>query len=271
VIDESLVREALESLVADVVPQHAAPGREIVRRARQRESRRRIVATVVSVAVVGLVAVPLAIGWAPTAIDSLAGKGPSVPSVATVTCAPQGTFVAQAEVATSVDGVHFRIVNQTGNPVDVGYRLQPDATWNNLDPVITPPPGTIEVACSRGAGRTRDTPVSVRIVNPHRYWAASSATQFSCALTAVPANETTAAIGADPRTAGETLARSQGLYLGLQQSGYREQSPTFFIEVQDQTPNGQIGTVPVGIIEVTRTADHKWTAVLTQQCPTTGT
>jgi hypothetical protein len=268
-MDEVSLREALDDLVADVVPRQAAPGREILRRARRRSRRRQLVAAGVSVAVVGLVAVPLAIGWAPTAIVSLAGKAHSVPSVSTVTCTRQGTVVAQGEVATSADGVHFRVVNQTGSAVDVDYRLRPDAPWNKLDPVITPPPGTIEVACSHGAGPTRDAPVTVRVVNPHRYWSAAGVVpQFSCALSAVPTQGAPTAVGADPRTAGQMLALSQGLYLAQQQSGYREQDPMFFLEVQDQTPNGNPGVLAVGIIEVTQTADGKWIAVLTQQCST---
>jgi hypothetical protein len=258
------LREALDQLVADVVPRHDAPGRDIVRRARQRSHRRHVLAAFVSMAFTGLLAVTWVVGWAPSTIVPSTGKH-AAPQVVVITCTARGTTAQPAEVAASPDGVHLRVVSNARAAAEVDYRLRSDAPWNPAEPVITPPPGTIELSCSHQADRTRDAPVALRVVDPHHYWSAGVFPPFSCELTPVPAGAAPAAVGADPHAAGQSLARSQGLYLGQRQSGYAEHSPVYFLEMQDQMPS-HAGLVPVGIIKSTSMTNSQWLATVTQQC-----
>lgn len=177
---ERRLRGAL-AVLADDVPPPRPP--DLPRFAAVRRRRRTGAAAAVLVA-----AVALPLGWSASgplrSRAPVASTGPvEVAGVLTVTCRPGRTEVDADHVEVSADGVHLRVLNQSGDPTtwldhsvpesepygyDRGNSAPLAGAVTELVAQVAPP--VMEVSCAGGNGGRRTPAVRVRLDDPYRLY-----------------------------------------------------------------------------------------------------
>lgn len=164
----------------------------------------------------------------------------ALPTLLTITCGPGGTTVDAGAVAASSDGVHVRIVNDTGAPAQLrvggdaadAATLEPSPVGTS-DAVLRRAPGSWELSCASGR------PAHVTLADPHSYYR-GGALDLRCDghEFAVDVPNEAAGRGNTPEAALYDLSRRQGQGVTTEEAliflGYRDDpTPQALIELAD--------------------------------------